>query len=465
MTIPTPKIFQTGAMKVEPGLNSGTPSDGWGQTVGVQTLGANDAFPWLTFGNKVGIGVSEDDSVITKAFKTTPRMTTKGVDNPISYHARFKGMNRFHYWMFGFENVVKEVVAFKAGASPFNVPVTPGDAFVDTDTNNFTFLRTEKIKDIDGTFDYIYVFEADDSVSPTLQTGQLTCSSPANTFDFTSHSGTGGSIMYEHLYELDSLGRRYRYYTSTEQSILSLAALDRRNLMATFAKRMASYDLRYRNAMCKNFSFKCSAPGMASYDANLVAYTEERGDYSSSDWTLLTGLDDAAIVPVHYEYRFGIGTALSLHNDGYLEGLTDIALSDWSLDVEVPTQAIQDIISGLQIAEPVLEGKYGIKMTGTISRHTVNTYQGYRDAQTPLVAHLVANQGWYMQEYMIKKATLDDAGAGDEDVAAESLSINPGFISGTHEFSEWLEDITELHESPILMRVRDDSQYNEMTRY
>jgi len=463
MTIPTPKIFQTGAMKVEPGIDAGTPSDGWGEAVGVQALGALDAFPWINFSNKLAIGVTEDDSVITRAFKTTPRMTSKTVDNPVSYYARYKGMNRFHYWMFGFENLVKEVVAFKAGVSPFNAAVTPGDVFVDTDLNDFAFLRTETVRNVNGTTSYIYIFEAIDSVSPTLQTGQMTCSSPANTFDFTSHCGIAGSVMYEHLYEIDSLGRRYRLYTTAEKALLTLAAADKRNLMATFAKRMAGYDLRYKNAMCKNFALKCSAAGLASWDCNLMAFSEERGDYSSADWTLLTGLDDASLIPAHFEYRFGIGTAIALHADGYIEGLIDLGLSDFSLDIETPMQSIQDIISGLSIAEPVLEGKYGIKMTGTISRHTVQTYQGYRDAQTPVVAHLVANQGWFMQEVMIKKATLDDAGAGDEDVAAEALSLNPGYEAAGHEFTEWLEAVTEIHESPVLFRVRDNSNVNEMT--
>ena len=461
MSIPTPKIFETGAMKPEYGLDTVNQSDGWGAVNSPRTLGANDAFPWLSFSNKVTIGTSKDDSVITRAFETTPRMTSTTIDNPVSFYARVKGMNRFHYWMFGFENLIKEVVAFKAGTSPFTAAVTPGDAFVDVSTNNFTFLRTETIRNLDGTTDYIYVFEADDSVAPALQTGTLTCSSPSNTFTFTSHSG----VMYEHLYELDSYGRRYRLYTSAEQSLLSLAATDKRNLMATFAKRMASYDLRYKNAMCKNFALKSSSPGLAQFDCTFMAFTEERGDYSSSTWTLLSGLGNASLIPAHFEYRFAIGTAIALHSDGYITGLTDLGLTDFNLGVEIPLQSIQDIISGLTIAEPVIQGKYGIKMTGTISRHTVNTYQGYRDAQTPLVAHLVTNQGWYMQEVMIKKATLDDAGAGDEDVAAEALSLNPGFVDGASEFTEWLEGITEIHDSPILLRIRDDSNVNEMIQY
>lgn len=459
MTIPTPKIFETGAMKLEYGLDTVDQSDGWGSLASERTLGTDDAFPWLTFSNKLDVATEEDASVTTRAFKTTPRMVGKTVDNPVSFLSRFKGMNRFHYWMWGFENKVKEVVAFKAGASPFSASPTPGDTCVDTDTNDFIFLRTEVTRT-----EKIYIFEAVDSVSPTLQTGTLTNTGVPWTFTFTSHSGSAGSVMYEHLYELDSLGRRYRLYTTAEKALLSLAATDKRNLMATFGKRMANYDLRYKNAMCRNFSMKCSAAGMANHECNYMAYTEERGSYDSNNWTLLAGLLDTQLVPAHFEMMFSIGTGFTL-TDGEITGLVELGLSDVSLDIETPLQSIQDFISGLSLAEPVLENKYGVTMAGTISRHTVQTYQEYRDAQTKIVAHLVANQGWFMQEWMTKEATITESGADDSDVAMEPLALNMGYIEGTNEFTKWLQGITEIHDSPVLFRVRDDSSDNEMIKY
>jgi len=431
-------------------------SDGWGSANSERDLYTDDAFPWLTFSNKLNIATEEDNSVTTRAFKTTPRMVGKTVDNPVSFHARFKGLNRFHYWMWGFENVVKKVVAFKAGTTPFSgdSPV-PGDACTDTDVNNFTFLRTEQTRD-----EKIYIFEADDSVAPTLQTGVLTHAGPGWTFTFTSHS----SLMYEHIYELDSFGRRYRLYNTAEKALLSLSATDKRNLMATFGKRMSEYDLRYKNAMCKNFSFKFTAAGLSQYDCNYMGFTETRDNYNSEDWSLVSGLGDASLVSAHFEFMFKLGETISL-TDGELTGLTEIGISDADLSIVTPLQSLQDTVSGLSLAEPVLEGKYGVKMTGTISRHTVQTYQTIRDAQTKIAAHLVTNQGWYMQEWMLKEATLSEAGPDDGDVAQEPLSLESGFVEGTNEFSDWLYGVTEIHDSPVIFRVRDFSSVNQMTLF
>jgi hypothetical protein len=430
---------------------------GWGDTNAAMALGANDAFPWLGFGHKFAIETAKDESVITRSFESGAKTIAKKVENPISYHARFKGMNRFHYWMFGFENLVRKVVVFRAGANPW-ATATPvvGDACKDVDLNEFYFLRTEQTRT-----EKLYVFEAV-TVAPTLQTGVITetVGTPKWTFTFTSHSG----ILYEHLYELDSYGRHLRSYTTAERALLTLAVNDKRNLMCTLGKRMESYDLRYKNAMSKNFNFKCSAAGLASWEGNYVAYDETRGDYSSSVWTLLTGLDQASLIPAHFEYMFKIGETITVPS-GELTGLTEIALSEFGINVEPPTQTIQDTVSGLAIAEPVLEGKYALKMNATISRHSVQTYQTFRDAGTELCAHLVANYGWYMQEFMIKKCRIVESGANEDNVAAEPLSLEIDFDSGTSNFSDWLTRVTEMHESPLLFRVRDDSQYNEMIRY
>jgi hypothetical protein len=55
MAQPTPKIFQTGAMKMERGLTGVGQSLGWGGANSAQTLGAGDAFPWLSFGTSVSV--------------------------------------------------------------------------------------------------------------------------------------------------------------------------------------------------------------------------------------------------------------------------------------------------------------------------------------------------------------------------------------------------------------------------
>lgn len=460
---PTPKIFQTGAMKMEYGLDGVNQSGGWLDTNSARTLGASDAFPWTSFGNAVNIAKEEDNSVTTKAFKTNARMVGKTVENALAFPARFKGLNRFHYWMWGFENAIQEVVVFKAAATPFSAAVAAGETFQDVDLNNYLFLRVEKIRGVDAA-QYLYIFEATDSVAPTLATGTLTeTGGDATTFDFTSHS----AVMYEHLFEIDSEGRAYRNYTTAEQSATGAIATDKRNLMCTLAKRMKTYDLRYRGAVSKGFSFKCSAAGLAMWESTYMAYEEQRGDYSSDTWTLTDGLCDNKLVPAHFELRFQIGETIT-YDDGEITGLELLGLTEVDLTVDTPLQTLQDTVSGLSIVEPELEGKYDIQVTGTISRHSSNVYQQYRDDQTELVAHLAANQGWYMQEFMFKKCTLSSAGPDEGDIAQEPLSMDAGFVCDETEnqfATNWLYGITETQKSPVLFRVRDDSNVNSMLQW
>ncbi len=457
---PTPKIVQTGAMLLEYGQTGVNQSTGFGDTSNARVLGATHAFPYLSFGNKVGIEKQEDESVTTKAFKSTSRMIGQKIDNPISFYGRFSGLDSFHYWMWGFEGEVMPVVAFKAGAAPMSAQPTPGDDVTDVDTQDFTFLRTETIRG-----DKIYIFRADEAtpVAPTLQTGVLTSAAPAWTFTFTSHSG----LMYEHTYELDGLGRRFRDYTTAEIAAVTGAdATDKKNLMATFGKRFDTYDVRYANAVCKSFSMKLVAAGQLSWDCGIVGYKEERSDYSSDNWTLPTGLGDNSLVPAHFEAMFNIGTAaLTFATDGSVSNLTELGVTESELAVDMPLQLIQDTVSGLYIAEPILEGKYGTRLTGTISRHTANTYQGYRDAQTPVIAQQVCNQGWYMQEIVIKEATLDEAGPDDGAVAAEPLGMDIGFVEGSHDWDDWFYGYTETQDSPVIFRTRNASADNMMVEY
>jgi len=437
--------------------NWAVPHGGWGGNTGVQTLGANDAFPWLAFGSKLNIATEEDASVTTKAFKTTPRLIGKTVDNPVSYYARFKGINRFHYWMWGFENKITEVVVCRAAASPFTVAPVIGEQGDDVATNTFTFLRTEILRNGDR----LYIFKADDSVAPS---GGLTITKAAGwVFTFVSTS----AVMYEHVYELDSRGRRLRSYTAAELAVhTTLLSTDQRNLMATFGKRINEYDLRYKNSMCKSFSLKMSAAGLSQWDANYMAFTEERSTlangYSSEDWTLVSGLGDHSLVPAHFEYRFSMGTTITPGTEGEIVGLTEVGLTDFSFDVEVPLQSLQDTISGLGLAEPILENKYGVRCTGTISRHSAQTWQAYRDAQTKVVAHIITNQGDYMQEIMMKECTFSESGGDDSDVIQEPVALEIGFLASTSEWSDYLNGITELHDSPAVFRVRDDSDVNQM---
>jgi len=64
----------------------------------------------------------------------------------------------------------------------FSTTPSKGDTCTDIDTNSFTYLRI-----VTGTNKH--VFEANDSIAPTLQTGNLTNISPGWVFTFTAHDG------------------------------------------------------------------------------------------------------------------------------------------------------------------------------------------------------------------------------------------------------------------------------------
>jgi hypothetical protein len=68
-----------------------------------------------------------------------------------------------------------------------------------------------------------------------------------------------------------------------------------------------------------------------------------------------------------------------------------------------------------------------------------------------------------MQEWLVKKAVLTDAGPTSDGVAQEVLAINPGFVEGSHQWSTWMQGVTELHSTPILFRTRDYQSVNQMT--
>jgi len=456
MSEPTPKIFETGAMKMEIGKTTNQ-SKGWGDVDSAQPLGSEDAFPWLSFGNSVNIGLEEDKSITTKAFKSTPVIVTKTIENPISMNGRYKGLDRFHYWFMGFENVVKTVAVFSSTAiDPWGgTPPAIGDTYISVDSDSFTYLRTEETN-----AGKLYIFSADDDAVPLLATGDLINGS--DRFTFTAHS----PVLYEHFLELDSKGRRFRTYDSAERTALGIAtATDKRNLMATLGKRMANYDIRYANAMAKGFNFKVSAPGLCEWESTFMAFVEERGNYNSSAWTLKPGLCDNSLVPAHFQMTFQLGESLGLTN-GEITGLTKLGLSEFSMNVETPMQSIQDFISGLSIAEPVLEEPYSVGLEGTISRHTVSDYQVIRDEQTKVCARMAMNQGWFMQEWLFKEVTIQESGPDDGSVAQEPLKMTSSFVcANTHKFTDWIHGNSELQSSPIIFRVRNDNPDNEMLKF
>lgn len=439
------KVLEVGAFQLEAGKTGAGQSPGWGVTGSEETLGASDAFPYLTLGKGKTINTIADNSITSLAFKDVPRQVTQYVEKSLSMYSRFAGLDSFNYWMFGFENLVKTVVAFVI-TTP-SVDPTAGAVYEDADTptNTMTFMR----KEVNASTTY-YVFTATDGDIVAGAGGTLTKSSGTGdaTLTYTANSG----LMYEHLLELDSTSRHFVAYPTAEQ-ITGYSAGDKKNRMATIGVKMGTNDFRYRNAMCKKFGFKSSAGQLAEMSIDFCAYDEGRADYSSSTWTFPATLIDSDNIVAHNQLRVQVGTTAAT--------LVALGVTDVDFSVGVPLQILQDTTSGLYIAEPVMEGKYEIDLATTLSRYSAETYQGYRDAWTTVVGRISAEYGYYMTEFLFQEMKIMEAGPDEGDVAKENLKFSVGY-STTNAWSTWLSGNTILHNGPVVMRVRNANSSNMM---
>lgn len=455
-----PKIFQKGAMSLE----AGSSTQEWG-TDPELSLGLNDGFPWIEFGNSLEPNSQEDESIIGKGFKSTSRLIGLTVENSYSFYSRFKKINHLHYWMWGFENPVKNVFVFKSSSSDPWSSGEPdvGTVYEDPDSNKFVYLRTEKNRN-----ETLYVFEGNTEPSDVdpIYSGDLMDPNSSETFSFSDRSDQ----LYEHIYELDSTIAVLRDFSTSEVNALGLSGSEKKNVMATFAKRLRQYDLKYSNTICSSFTYSLEAAGLGRWNGDYLSYKEQRSDnsggFGSDSWSLPNELVNNQLVPAHYQSKFEIGDSVS--------NLNTLGLTNFELSVTKPYQKQQDTVSGLYIAEPVAEGKYDISASATISRHSVPTYQKYRDNQTPLVARMRAQYGWQSQEFLIKKATLTESGPDDSDVAQEPLSLSIGYITdSSNPWAEYMSyddgtksgvvEQTGLQDSPVVFRVRDSDPENKMT--
>ena len=454
----TPQMFQKMAMQMEGGKSGTGQSGGWGASDSFQTFGAGDSVPYLNFETTPEILTKLDESITDSAFPAQPRLVGKNISKPISFYDRYFALNRFYYWMFGFENIPVKVKCFKAGAAPWSIAEPEaGTVYTqDAGTNTFTYLRKENVRDTDGNTTWLYIFRDDDTSTPTAS-GILTEDNDTPTFTYTAVSG----VLYEHLYELNTSGRHMRNYTTAEQAVTGWAMGDKLNLMATFGKRMSDYDQRIQNALCKSWSWKVTGGDLSQFDCGYVGYSLDQGDYSSSAWTLPAGLDDNLNVPPSHETQFKLGTIF----EGASEDMVSLGLSEATLNVEMALDEIQTLLSGVWLANPIMGDKYAMAMTATIVRHDGQTYETARDNQTLMCAQIISNMGYYMREILIKGATITTAGPDNSKVAAEPLGLGIGKVSQANTpftSTGHLYGNAEIQQSPILARIRNASAVNEM---
>ena len=437
----TVKPLQRAAFKLEKGL-VGDPSPGWGESGSERTLGSGDAFPYLNLGKGKTINQVEDESITTNGFKDVPRKTGELVTKSLEHDAYYTDINNKHFWAFGFENSIVEECCFVINTP--TVEPTAGATYRDTDLNDFTFLRRETF----GSTIY-HVFRCDDSVVPTLSTGDL--DKQAGTGDATLTFTARSSLMYNHLYELDKHERHFAVYRTAEQ-ITGYTTGDKKNRMATIGIDLYPNDMRYKNAMCAKWGLSSTAGQVAKILYDFIAYTSERGDYSSSSWTFPSGMTSNSNRMSHDQFKVEVGTA---------EGsLTELGISDFDIGIDIPLNKIQTTKSGLYLAEPVFEGRYNLTCNMTLGRYAADTYQDLMDAWTTVLVRISASFGYYRFELLVNAAKIKSPGPSDDDVSKELLECIP-YYTTTNNFSTWLYGNTLIQNSPIILRVRDLSSVNQ----
>lgn len=468
----SPRVFQKGARELENGLFSASPQSlGWGDPASWKVPGANTVLPWMEFSNEITVNHVTDDSVTTNAAMSAPRLTGLRADQSLTYLARFKDIDDLNYWKFGFENVPQAVFVYTvdetlALPSPWGTaPPAVGTVFEDSSSSSFVFLREEPAKNGLGEAIRLYVFAG--IVAPDTGEGAGTLNEDGGSAETFAYL-TASLQKFEHLYELDGLGRRYRDYTVAEQ-ITGFSAGDKKNIHMTFTKRFSSYDYRYGNAVCRSFTYSQPTEDVARWETNFLAFKQERssapGGFGSATWTLVADLEDNEGAPAHFQSTVHIGELAGVYNQDPALGLQLVCAADFSVGVEIPLSQNQDTCSGLHLAEPLLEGKYDISFNATILHHVDEHWQGYRDTNTRLFARFASYLGFDMLELLMKNVVLTGSGPNDDDIPPDTLE---GKVSATNTgddqwaTSGWLEGNTQIQDMPLLMRVRNDSAVNQM---
>ena len=437
------KILQVGAFHLENGAPGASQSDGWGAANSAKALGSNDAVPWLQWPKGKTINSTEDNSIVGDGFKEIPRKVTEYVEKPLSFYSRFDGMDPFHYWSFGFETAVVRVVVFQV-TTP-SVDPTAGAVYENASSEELTFLRKENWNG-----SYLYVFRKDGAWTSGM--GTVTLTKVSGTGD-ASLSTTGNSgVLYEHLYELDSKSRHLTEF-ETDERVTGWSTGAKKNRAATIGIKMGTQDYRYKNSMCKGFGFRSNAGQMAEFFGDFIAHDEERGNFSSANWTYPATRNGNDNVIMHHDIVTQLGTSPA--------ALVNLGVTSLELGCQIPLTVDQDNVSGVKLSEPILEGFYDVSFGMTLSRHSADTYQSYRDDWTKMVGRVAARQNYLMSEYLFEELVVSEAGPDEGDVAREPLVLSTGRVDSTN-WSSWLYGNTLVHKGPMVLRVRNTSSVNQM---
>jgi hypothetical protein len=257
------------------------------------------------------------------------------------------------------------------------------------------------------------------------------------------------------LFELDKYERELTSYRTAERGT-GWNLLDRKNRYACIGVKEGPQDHRYTFAICNGFGFSSKAGEALTWNAKGIAYKEERGDYTSSGWTYASGVAGSTNMAMHHHLNLSMGPA---------GALVDLAVTDFSVNVDIPIFTDQDSESGLYIAEPALNGKYGVQLSFTLARHSVDTYLTYRDSFTAVCAKAVFTLGSYEFGLYFPDLRISDASVSEDDVARTPITFESAKEPvGGNPFSSEIGSHTLVQQGPIFCLVKNTNSTNEMRR-
>jgi hypothetical protein len=462
----TAKINQTAARALELG-NAASPHGGftgdWDKSLRPAT---GIAYSELSLDKEFS---TEDDGQITYgAQPTADVLQAITMENSYNFVNRFRSKDQDFAWSFGFETIKRVVVATLT--DPDSIPsVDKYDEYTIDGEAGYEFLRFEKFRLTDYSWSVLAVFLAPTTVNIVDPiTGATTL------------VGDGANIvvkhifptMAEHLYELPN-DRSLRPFTEAEESAMALTPAEitaewQRSLMMRFLKKYSDYIIESKHNMCESFNLSYSSGQPVSFEAGTVGFNDEdmlHGEEVEASFELACEDRESALNINFYQTMFEIAPDETLGTiqgqasyDGYDQSFEE-GVTDMTIGISIPLQKIQDTVSGLYINEPQIEGKYEFEGTTTITYNKGTKYRRLRDAQAYCHSRVSSYRGAEMQELLIKKFRLRQAGPNMDDVAAEPIEMNISGSCGEHPFTEWLtyEDGVnpEVYESAIVMRCRN----------
>jgi hypothetical protein len=416
------KVFQKGCFSLE--------DSSWGAAP--KALTGQIAIPYLSLGKRKTVNFEADNSIDTQAFKDVPRKVTEYGEESISTYARFSGLSPLLYWSFGFETT-NTVIVLRLEDDP---TIGNDDVYLDSALESFSFLRVENIPK-----GKVYIFEATANVTGT------TLNKESGTGPDTLTIVESSNIMCEHIFELDRKERHRTLIKDDEADFAGYTIGAYKNRMAGIGVNLLpNQDISFPKSMCKSFSFKSEAAKFAEIAVSFISKDQVKGNFSSAGWTFDSNLQDSDSIVAHHQLEVAIGA-----NEA---GIANYGVSSLEMGFEIPLPVQQDTTSGINIIEPVMEGKYTISSNVTLSRYSSDAFQTYRDNWTSCQARVSGFNDFLRTDIFIHNAKISDAGPDESNIAQEVLALEVGGF-GVNNWPIALRGNTVLQKSPILMRVRD----------